>query len=62
VYAELRTYRFAPAITAQPVSEPYKSAANDIIAERQRQTSAEGWTAEHDDEHTEGEIASAAAC
>ncbi|WP_279205145.1 hypothetical protein [Obesumbacterium proteus] len=23
VYAELRTYRFAPAITAQPVSEPY---------------------------------------
>lgn len=31
-----------PQLSAQPVSEPYKSAANDVIAERQRQISEEG--------------------
>ena len=46
---------------SQRVSESCK-AGNDIIAERQRQIIEEGWTAEHDDEHAEGEIASAAAC
>lgn len=34
----------------------------DIAAERLRQTSKEGWTPEHDDEHETGQIASAAAC
>lgn len=34
----------------------------DLIAqERQRQIEVEGWTAEHDDEHAEGELALAAA-
>jgi len=33
-----------------------------IAAERQRQIEEEGWTAEHDDEHTLGEMADAAAC
>jgi hypothetical protein len=33
-----------------------------IAAERLRQVEAEGWTAEHDDEHTTGELATAAAC
>lgn len=51
----------AEMLKAQPVSEPYKSAANDIIAERQRQISEEGWTPEHDDEHTNSELADAAA-
>jgi hypothetical protein len=37
-------------------------AAADVLAERQRQISAEGWTPEHDDEHSRGEMASAAAC
>jgi hypothetical protein len=38
-------------------------ALNDIAAERRRQVEAEGWTAEHDDEHhTSGELAKAAAC
>lgn len=32
-------------------------AMQDVIDERQRQVSAEGWTAEHDDEHTDGELA-----
>jgi len=33
-----------------------------IAAERQRQIDAEGWTPEHDDEHTLGEMAAAGAC
>jgi len=38
-----------------------KSAALDVIEERQRQISAEGWTPSHDDmEHDEGELAAAA--
>lgn len=37
-------------------------AADDVLAERARQVSAEGWTTEHDDEHRRGELASAAAC
>ena len=36
-------------------------AAADVLAERQRQISAEGWTPEHDDEHREGELSLAAA-
>jgi hypothetical protein len=35
---------------------------NEIIAERERQKSAEGWTPEHDDEHSDGSLAMAAAC
>lgn len=38
------------------------SGAALIAAERQRQIEDEGWTAEHDDAHTGGEMADAAAC
>lgn len=48
-------------VSAQPVSEPYKLAANDIIAERQRQISEEGWTPEHDDKYNDFQLALAAA-
>lgn len=34
----------------------------DVIAERQRQIIAEGWTPEHDDQHASSEMAGAAAC
>lgn len=37
-------------------------AARDVLAERVRQISAEGWTTEHDDEHADGSMAQAAAC
>lgn len=37
-------------------------AARDVLAERQRQVSAEGWTPEHDDEHGDGSMALAASC
>ncbi|SIT43762.1 hypothetical protein BN2476_350278 [Paraburkholderia piptadeniae] len=45
-------------------SEPraLTDAARDVLAERQRQVSAEGWTPEHDDEHDSEEMAIAAAC
>lgn len=36
--------------------------AESIAAERQRQISEGGWTAEHDDEHAAGELAEAAQC
>lgn len=36
-------------------------AAQDVLAERQRQIRAEGWTPEHDDEHAGGQMADAAA-
>lgn len=39
-----------------------EGAAGDVIAERQRQVEAEGWTPEHDDEHSEGQMAAAAVC
>jgi hypothetical protein len=34
----------------------------DVAAERGRQVDAEGWTPEHDDEHSSGELTTAAAC
>ncbi|EIV7932373.1 ead/Ea22-like family protein [Klebsiella pneumoniae] len=37
-------------------------AAADVLAERQRQVTAEGWTAERDDGYQNSELADAAAC
>lgn len=37
-------------------------ALTDVIAERQRQITTEGWTPEHDDRHSDNELAGAAAC
>ena len=37
-------------------------AARDIVAERVRQVVKEGWLPSHDDQHTFGELAAAAAC
>jgi hypothetical protein len=45
-----------------PMAEGWSEAARDVLAERQRQISAEGWTPEHDDKHTDGDLALAAAC
>lgn len=44
-----------------PATEPAGlSGAELIAAERHRQVSAEGWTPEHDDHHTSGELVDAA--
>lgn len=37
-------------------------AIDDIAAERLRQVEAEGWSPDHDDKHTNCELATAAAC
>jgi hypothetical protein len=38
------------------------SVVAEIEAERRRQIETEGWTPRHDDEHSEGDLAQAAAC
>ena len=38
------------------------AAAHDVLVERRRQIESEGWTPEHDDEHSKGQLAAAAAC
>ncbi len=40
----------------------FNTAILDVVAERQRQKTIEGWTPEHDDEHCNGELAMAAVC
>lgn len=44
------------------LAQPPSPALRDVAAERERQKSIEGWTPEHDDEHSNGELARAAAC
>lgn len=44
------------------MSEATHHVLADIEAERFRQMSAEGWTAEHDDTHTDNQLSRAAAC
>lgn len=39
-----------------------KTGLQIIAEERERQIAVEGWTPEHDAEHTEGELAKAAGC
>lgn len=41
---------------------PPSQGMSDVIAERLRQMDDEGWDADHDDQHTDGELAAAAAC
>ena len=58
-------FKAARAILAQAAprtdqGEDATAAARDVLAERQRQISAEGWTPEHDDEHDDSEMALAA--
>ena len=63
--------RILAAIEPQPISksadlhdprDEVTDAARDVLAERQRQINAEGWTQGHDDRHAPGELAGAAAC
>lgn len=57
---------FVSAVRNAPVVETISphtyQAMVEIGAERARQIGAEGWTPEHDDEHGDGSLASAAAC
>ena len=50
------------AYQAAEAPAPMTAAATDVLAERRRQVEAEGWTATHDDQHRNGELAVAAVC
>ena len=45
----------------QDIAKPLTAAARDVLAERQRQISVEGWEPERDNTYRHGELASAAA-
>ncbi len=47
---------------AELESRTVTAAAADVLAERQRQVTAEGWTADRDDGYQNSELADAAAC
>lgn len=56
-------------VFAAPLQQPQEGwvsvpnrAARDVLNERARQITKEGWSEEHDDEHFDGELATAAAC
>ncbi|HFH3199726.1 TPA: hypothetical protein ACGJTM_006335, partial [Pseudomonas aeruginosa] len=53
--------RIASLLAAAPGTE-VPQAWLDVQAERRRQVEAEGWTPEHDDAHSHGQMARAAAC
>jgi hypothetical protein len=55
-------YHGAHAVPAPAAGDALTAAASDVLAERQRQISAEGWTQERDDSYTEEQLARAAAC
>lgn len=50
------------AVLAAQLAGPDADAAVRMVAERERQVTAEGWTPEHDDSHEPGELARAADC
>jgi len=52
----------ARAALADTAQAPITAAARDVLAERARQISAEGWTPEHDDQYDDGELIGAAFC
>lgn len=54
-YAAMKTYE-------QAQRQPVGAAMKDVMTERRHQIEQEGWSAEHDDLHEDGELALAAAC
>ena len=53
--------RVLPAAPTAPAAQALTDAARDVLAERHRQVSVEGWTPEHDDAHRDCQLAAAAA-
>lgn len=58
----VRSYLLRRLFEALHIRTPLSSAMLAVIAERRRQIEVEGWTPEHDDDHTLGELARAGAC
>ncbi len=64
-FPDMQSHSYYPAGTVIKLpspSNPIPQAWLDVQAERRRQVEAEGWTPEHDDEHSHGQMARAAAC
>lgn len=62
-WGEPEDSRFDAAIEAGWIDPTDQSKALiDVMNERQRQQDAEGWTPEHDDEHSERQLERAATC
>lgn len=55
---------FGAALSATPPAQAVQDsqAVRDVLTERERQKSVEGWTPEHDDEHGTASMAAAAGC
>lgn len=49
-------------LESRTVTATATAATADVLAERKRQVTAEGWTPGHDDEYEHGELADAAGC
>ncbi|AVW78052.1 hypothetical protein NOV78_11940 [Klebsiella pneumoniae] len=49
-------------LESRTVTATATAAAADVLAERKRQVTADGWTPGHDDEYEHGELADAAGC
>ncbi|WP_258874415.1 hypothetical protein [Pseudomonas aeruginosa] len=60
--AESVLYLLAADLLAAAPGKEVPQAWLDVQAERKRQVEVEGWTPEHDDAHSHGQIARAAAC
>jgi len=52
---------FCPFCGMKYRADPARRAGEDVLAERRRQITAEGWTPEHDDAHDKGELGLAGA-
>lgn len=55
-------YTGAHPLPAPAAGDALDAAARDVLAERQRQIGAEGWTPEHDDAYADEQLARAAVC
>ncbi|MEX1925917.1 hypothetical protein ACPTIG_01390 [Pseudomonas aeruginosa] len=61
-YDESKLHSAIAAMLAAAPGKEVPQAWIDVQEERRRQITAEGWTPEHDDEHSHGQMARAAAC
>lgn len=61
-YDESKLHSAIAAMLAAAPGNSVPQAWLDVQAERRRQITAEGWTPEHDDEHSHGQMARASAC
>ncbi|NNB83637.1 hypothetical protein [Pseudomonas aeruginosa] len=60
--ARTDTQKLLDAYIAAAPGKEVPQAWHDVQAERRRQIEAEGWTPEHDDQHSDGQMAQAAGC